>query len=143
MPFLAINDPPSGQRDFAGFLAVFILAPFAAAWLYYLYLRFEDWRWERAFRRQPRRPNPFQVGESRRLVLTPQSISVFVAGETQTEPWSAVERIAASDDHAFLITKGAMDQIIPRRVFPTDTDFKRFVDTAKRYYEDATGRIQN
>jgi hypothetical protein len=49
--------------------------------------------------------------------------------------WPAIERVAETDDHAFLYTNPVRAIIVPRRIFADGWRFTEFVDLARRYYQ--------
>jgi hypothetical protein len=90
-----------------------------------------------AVRRQMRKPEQKLLLESRRLVLTPESVSAFGATSAGTTLWSAVQRIDVSRQHAFIYLPGNLAHVVPRRVFTSEADFEAFLETVRRYYEAA------
>lgn len=85
------------------------------------------------------------VGEGRnrglfsRHRITISTESVTDSGELcQTATaWRAVERVAASEEHAYIYTNALTAIIVPRRAFADPPEFEQFVRAAKDYHEKA------
>jgi hypothetical protein len=71
--------------------------------------------------------------------VTISAESVTDAGEhCQTATaWRAVERVAASEEHAYIYTNALTAIIVPRRAFADPPEFEQFVRLAKDYREKA------
>jgi hypothetical protein len=77
----------------------------------------------------------------RRVTIAPQGCQVQYATENRFYPWSAVKRVEASDKQCFLVTDPNLCfAAIPNRAFASEHDFTRFVETCRRFREDAVRR---
>ena len=77
-------------------------------------------------------------------MLGHQKVSLNREGLTQTNPcgltqtkWFGVERVVVTDDHAFIYLSAISASVIPKRAFPGDADFNRFVEQARRFLDQA------
>jgi hypothetical protein len=51
--------------------------------------------------------------------------------------WSGVERVAATDKHAYIYTSALAAIIVPARAFAGASEFEEFVRLARGYHEKA------
>jgi membrane protein implicated in regulation of membrane protease activity len=72
-----------------------------------------------------------------RLTLTPERFVHTNDYSTESTLWSALERIAITNDHAFFYTTTLTAHILPRRAFADDRHFEEFTETARQYYDQA------
>lgn len=109
-------------------------------------------RYRRKMRRLTRqmaaRKTEINLSRQHRLLLTVDSCIHLVElheidqGSTLTErteivtSWTAIERIEATDQHAFLI-RGHWVTTLPRRAFSDDAAFQQFVDLAHQLHQAA------
>ncbi len=80
--------------------------------------------------------------DKRSVSLSPEALSAGTAGNTRTFPWSAVARIVEEGDEAFLFVSEKEALIVPKRAFADAGQFKAFVDTARRYHEEARRSVK-
>ena len=76
-----------------------------------------------------------------RLVMTPEwivDVNDFIERRIR---WEAIERVDASDDHAFLYVGSNSALVVPRRAFPDDATFRHFVETARTHQKAIEARI--
>jgi hypothetical protein len=59
---------------------------------------------------------------------------------TETRPsgstirnWTSVERVVTTPAHLFVYTSGIEAYVVPRRAFPTESQFKAFVDLISKH----------
>ncbi len=75
--------------------------------------------------------------ERRTLIITPHAITTTMPSGLRTTFWHAVEDVVEHEDHAFFYIAKAEAFILPRAVFADDFQFEEFLDTARRYHEEA------
>lgn len=130
---LADRDRGTPLRTFLDLLPLFSGVPF--------YLLYFPW----AYRRKLRKIVDGMIGEGKNRALFGHRIvtisedAVTSAGEhsqTATD-WRAVEKVVASDEHAYIYTSAMTAIIIPRRAFASVSEFEEFIRTARGYYEKA------
>ena len=106
-----------------------------------IYLLYFPW----AYRRKLRKIVAGMVSEGqnrglfsrRRVTISPEGITESSElGQTSTA-WRAVERVAETDNHAYIYTNALAAVIVPRRAFAGPSEFEEFVRTAKAYHEKA------
>jgi hypothetical protein len=92
-------------------------------------------------RKQQLRPHVRGIFESelgeQRLKLTNQELIHATPLRTRAIPWSVVEKIDATVDHAFFIRSNLLAYVLPKRAFPQETDFSAFAEVARSYQEAA------
>jgi hypothetical protein len=86
--------------------------------------------------RQQIKQNPKLV-EKTRLSFTPQELTFSTISAVYKISWTAVERIPMTDNHAFIFTSKVDAWVVPRHAFADDSAFQHFVETARRYHEEA------
>jgi hypothetical protein len=72
-----------------------------------------------------------------RMAISPDGIAESGEFGQSSTAWRAVERIARDGDYAFVYINALAAIIIPRRAFPTSTEFEQFVSAAVTYREKA------
>jgi hypothetical protein len=70
----------------------------------------------------------------RRLLITPESVTQETPDSTLKITWRSVERIGQTADHAFIYISKVEAFVLPRHAFSQESDFREFVDTARRYF---------
>ena len=101
-----------------------------ALWMEVFEPRLAAWNIRRTYRRHHKgqlQPN--------RLALSPDGLHIVSEHTDAFLRWPAIERVAETDDHAFLYTNPVRAIIVPRRVFADGWRFTEFVDLARRYYQ--------
>ena len=73
----------------------------------------------------------------RRLGISPDGVNVVSETSRIFESWAAVLKITATDEHAFLYDASNRAHVVPRRAFIDQADFERFVELARRYFEES------
>jgi YcxB-like protein len=74
----------------------------------------------------------------RRTVIGPGGLSVRGEGiGSSNVKWTAIQKIPATREHAFLYMTTAVAIIVPRRAFASDADFRNFVAAARAYRDTA------
>jgi hypothetical protein len=83
-------------------------------------------------------------GQNARRLLVRQQLTIGPEGlSTRSEhhagviAWPAVAEVVATRDHAFFYTSTASAFVLPRHAFAGEEAFKDFVETARRYKEEA------
>jgi hypothetical protein len=69
----------------------------------------------------------------RRLILTPESLQFASEYANATYNWVGIDNIAVTKAHIFIYVSSAQAQIVPRRAFPDEHQFREFAETAMRY----------
>jgi hypothetical protein len=65
-----------------------------------------------------------------RLTLKPEGLTEATEVSENTTAWSGVERISVSEEHAFIYVNALAAITVPRRAFPSETEFNAFVSAA-------------
>lgn len=129
--YLADRERGTPLRTFLDLLPLFSGAP--------LYLLYFPW----AYRRKLCKIVSGMVSEGRnrrlfsrhRVTLSPENINDSTEhGQTSTG-WRAVERVAATAEHAYIYTGALAAIIVPRRAFASSSEFEAFVRTAREYHQ--------
>lgn len=76
--------------------------------------------------------NKGMLGDQK-LELASEALVVTTQSSTSTMNWSAVERIATTDDHAFLYVSAISALMVPRNAFDSQSEFQAFVAQAEAY----------
>jgi len=106
-----------------------------------LYLLYFPWAYRRRLRKTV--ADMASEGENRGLFgrhrVTISAEGVAESGEFRQSltSWRAVERVAVSDQHAYIYTNAMAAIIIPRRAFAGPAEFEEFVRTATEYHQRA------
>jgi hypothetical protein len=74
-----------------------------------------------------------------RLTITPETITDANELSVTTMKWVAVEKIAVDRGHAYFYTSALSAIILPKASFPTEEEFRDFVETAQRYQHEVAG----
>jgi hypothetical protein len=74
---------------------------------------------------------------SRRLVLTSQGIKSADPVSAAFFDWKGVEKLAMTDHHLFIYLTPVVAHAIPKRVFADEEAFLEFLETARRYRQEA------
>jgi YcxB-like protein len=128
----ALAIPFDIRRGEVSFYTVF----FAACWLALLILTvFKPVLLASAVKRSLREGNSAKLLGKRRLVMTPEGLVCATEWSTATISWTGIEKIAATENHAFLYQAQNQAIVVPKRVFSSEEDFLQFVETAYRYWE--------
>lgn len=97
------------------------------------------------YRRKLRKMVDSMVGEGRnrgvfgrhRVTISSESVSESGEhGQTSTT-WRAVERVAATDERAYIYTNALAAIVVPCRAFADSSQFEEFVRTARGHHENA------
>jgi hypothetical protein len=99
--------------------------------LYFFRRPLVDYQMRRMIRRSP------EALDVMRLSIDPEGITSSKRGSALTTIWPRVEAIGLTESHAFFLLPGQSGLILPRRAFPSDEAFNRFVGEAQRRYEKA------
>jgi hypothetical protein len=91
----------------------------------------------RTERRYHANPANARLFGPRRLGITPEGVNAVSETSRIFESWAAVVKITASDEHAFLYDASNRAHIVPRRAFIDQADFDRFVELARRYWDES------
>src|SRR5205807_312657 len=91
----------------------------------------------RGVRQMLREGNNVRILEPQRLTLTPEGVTHTSALAANFADWSAVEKVVATADHAFIYTMTNAAYVVPRRAFEGEREFLDFVETARRYHQAA------
>ena len=75
----------------------------------------------------------------RRLRLTPGGLMFHSELMESAVKWPAVESIETNAEYAYLYIASYQANIVPRRAFNDDLQFRSFVELARRYWREATG----
>ncbi len=71
----------------------------------------------------------------RRLTITPASIDWASTVATGSLLWSGVTNLVTEKNHLFLFTDAENAFVVPKRAFRDESDFEKFVETARQYWE--------
>jgi len=74
---------------------------------------------------------------NQQLTITPETLSQTTEFSSAVTQWAAIEKIAVTKDHAFFYLNTRMAYILPQGAFANEWEFKEFVETARRYHEEA------
>ena len=74
----------------------------------------------------------------RRLSLSEEAITERTDVREVKTPWNAVGKIVITDKHLFIYTGPVKAHIVPRRAFLGEAAFGEFIETIRRYQENAT-----
>jgi hypothetical protein len=72
--------------------------------------------------------------QKRRVAITSEGFSVTGPFGSSITPWTMVERIAVTPNHAFLCLAEDNAHILPGRAFATEAEFRSFVETARQFH---------
>jgi hypothetical protein len=97
------------------------------------------------YRRKVRKIVDGMVGEGRnrglfsrhRVTLSQESVADSGEFGQSSTTWRAVEKVAATDEHAYIYTNALAAIIVPRRTFAAQSEFEEFVRAARGYHEKA------
>jgi hypothetical protein len=89
----------------------------------------------RSVRRTLRRPGNERALAMRRVGIAADGVSERDEfGATKFTPWTAILRIESTNDHAFIFRdRNTALAILPRRAFSSESDFRTFVEAARRF----------
>lgn len=131
------------RRGFDLVTGAIFVSPFAALALCSVALH--PWQHRRGIRKIVERM--YREGTNRGLFgrrtieLSPERIvETTEFGET-VQNWNAVERIVQDANHVFIYVTAVSAFIVPRRAFLHDWDFDDFVETARRFHQQAGGAV--
>jgi hypothetical protein len=124
------------QFLFLGMIALFIIVPFVL--LVLLATLFPTAFTARSLRRRAARgdldkalrPQLFQIG--------PKCLVVSAADAQSMLLWQAIHRIDTTADHAFIYIDPNIAHVLPKRCFPSDEAFDKFVEQMRQYHRAAT-----
>lgn len=98
-------------------------------------------------RRSLRRAIARNFGKGRDNLIGRHEISITPRGLTDTADvgqsaarWSAVEYVAFTDQHLFVLVRGAGLHIVPRRAFVDEAAFRQFAETARAFHRAASAQ---
>lgn len=74
----------------------------------------------------------------RRLTLKAEGLAEATEVSETTTSWSGVERVSVSEEHAFIYVSALAAITVPRRAFPSETEFNSFVRAATDLQTKAT-----
>lgn len=60
------------------------------------------------------------------------------SGKTKTR-WADVHKLVATNSYLYIYIGDTSAHIVPKRAFESEAEFRKFVDTAMRYYKDVVG----
>jgi hypothetical protein len=114
----------------------------ATATAAYFYQRRDKWR-RRVWQRMIGEGENRNLIGRRKLSIGPEELrEAWMFGETMLR-WPAIERIVLAGEYAYLYVSATSALTVPKRAFPSDESFKRFVTTAQRYHRvHAPGRCK-
>jgi hypothetical protein len=72
-----------------------------------------------------------------RFAITPEALTSTVPDSSATIKWSGICGIHSTEEHAFFYTTASNGYILPRQPFPSEEEFRNFVETARRYWKAA------
>jgi hypothetical protein len=131
--YLADRERGKPLSTFLDLLPLFSVIP--------VYLLYFPW----AYRRKLRKIVAGMVSEGQnrglfsrhRVTISPDGVTNSGEFSQSSTKWRAVERVAASNEHAYIYTSAMGAIIVPRRAFAGLPEFDEFVQTAKGYHEKA------
>jgi len=126
----AIRGDQSWSEALPGILwcALFLLFGFGIFWLWSL-LEGATTLW--AHCRNP------ELRERVVFRLDREGITVTSGSGATTTFWHALERVVEDREHAFLYVAKTDVHILPKRIFADEHAFEEFVETARRYHQEA------
>ncbi len=71
------------------------------------------------------------------LEVRPEGLAVTTENTVSLTLWEGIDRIALSDTHVVFYGNKGVVQILPRRAFADERDFREFVESARSYPEAA------
>lgn len=123
-------------------LVPFLLGGGAIAVLWFaLYPRFQRWSLERCVRKLYGEGKNKGTICGHKLSIAPDAISERTDVGQATTSWRRVEKITDADQHLFLYTGAVQAFIVPRRAFSDESEFRAFIETARRYREEAVAQM--
>jgi hypothetical protein len=73
------------------------------------------------------------------LSITPENIRSVGESSESTSKWDIIEQVISTGEYLFMIFWGSSGAfIVPRKAFADDAAFNLFVETAKKYHQEAT-----
>jgi hypothetical protein len=131
--YLADRDRNTPLRTFLDLIPLFSGVP--------MYLIYFPW----AYRRKLRKHIADMVGEGlNRRLFSHHCVTITADGVSDTGEfgltstnWRAVEKIPATEEHAYIYTNALSAIIIPRRAFTSPSEFEMFICSAREYQEKA------
>jgi hypothetical protein len=134
--YLADRERRTPLRTFLDLLPLFSGVP--------LHLLYFPW----AYRRKVRKIVDGMVSEGRNrglfgrhhLTLSPENVTDSNEHRQSSTMWSGVERVVATDKHAYIYTSALAAIIVPGRAFSGPSEFEEFVRLARGYHEKAVAR---
>jgi len=132
--YLADQERGTPLRTFLDLLPLFSGVP--------VYLLFFPWLYRRKLRKLV--ADMWSEGQNRglfdrhRVTISPEGVAeTSEHGHTSTT-WRAIERVVATQEHAYIYTNALAAIIVPRRAFASPSEFAEFVRTAQGHHEQAT-----
>jgi hypothetical protein len=101
--------------------------------LVFFWPQFIRWRLSKSLSRNDQR----KLLSPRKLVINPISFDFTSDDATSSIRWSAIDRIEASERHAFVFVSSNVAHIIPRRAFASESAYEDFVEESVHYLEEA------
>ena len=98
---------------------------------------FQPWIVSRSVRRRLKERGNARILEPQMVEITPEGIRRSSDSSESFNLWKAVVRIANTDAHAFIYLTSTAAFVIPSRAFVDEASFLSFLDTARRYREEA------
>jgi hypothetical protein len=77
-----------------------------------------------------------------RLSITPEGVREDVSAGYSFRRWTAVEKIALTQDHAFLYISALSAYVLPKRAFGDELHFQQFVRSAQIWMQRAQQEVQ-
>jgi hypothetical protein len=74
-----------------------------------------------------------------RLSISPEALIAEDKYSLTTTRWPGVKRIGVTDNHAFFFLAQGTAAILPRTPFTSHEEFTQFVETARRFRDEAVG----
>ena len=133
--YLADRERRTPLRTFLDLLPLFSIVP--------IYLLYFPW----AYRRKLRKIVDGMVSEGQnrglfsrhRVTISPESVTDSSEHGQNLTAWRGVERVAATDEHAYIYTNALAAIIVPSRAFAGQSEFEEFVRTARGHHQKALG----
>jgi hypothetical protein len=75
--------------------------------------------------------------EPQRITIDPQAVTQVTRDSSGSVLWCAVEKVAATDTHAFLFQTTQSAYVVPRHAFADQEAFDAFVAAARNYFDAA------
>jgi hypothetical protein len=86
-------------------------------------------------RRQMREGRNALMLENRRVVLSAEMLTVNTKSlGSVTRPWTSIASVSATPNYLFIYLSESEAQIVPRRAFHSEAEFRAFVEAAQGYH---------